>query len=47
MTAAPAVERLPIVHQSLGEVEFSWAGETVRHIGTVVHGVAGAVRAAG
>jgi ATP-dependent helicase/nuclease subunit A len=28
---------LPIRHDSLGEPEFSWAGETVRHIGTVVH----------
>jgi ATP-dependent exoDNAse (exonuclease V) beta subunit len=29
--------RLPIGHQSLEPPEFSWVGETGRHIGTVVH----------
>jgi ATP-dependent helicase/nuclease subunit A len=28
---------LPISHQSLEPPEFSWVGETARHIGTVVH----------
>jgi ATP-dependent exoDNAse (exonuclease V) beta subunit len=31
------VARLPIAHQSLQPPEFSWVGETARHIGTVVH----------
>jgi ATP-dependent helicase/nuclease subunit A len=35
--AAPAVTRLPIGQQSLEPPEFSWVGETGRHIGTVVH----------
>jgi ATP-dependent exoDNAse (exonuclease V) beta subunit len=35
---APAdVSRLPVGHQSLEPPEFSWVGETSRHIGTVVH----------
>ena len=35
--AAPDVARLPVGHQSLEPPEFSWVGETSRHIGTVVH----------
>jgi len=36
---SPAQElpHLPIAHQSLAPPEFSWVGETARHIGTVVH----------
>ena len=34
---APELPRLPIGHQSLEPPEFSWVGETGRHIGTVVH----------
>jgi len=33
----PAWPRLPIEQQSLEALEFSWVGETARHIGTVVH----------
>jgi ATP-dependent helicase/nuclease subunit A len=33
----PDLSRLPIGHQSLEPPEFSWVGETGRHIGTVVH----------
>jgi ATP-dependent helicase/nuclease subunit A len=33
----PQLPRLPISHQSLEPPEFSWVGETARHIGTVVH----------
>ena len=33
----PDLARLPIGHQSLEPPEFSWVGETGRHIGTVVH----------
>lgn len=33
----PDLSRLPLGHQSLEPVEFSWVGETRRHIGTVVH----------
>jgi ATP-dependent helicase/nuclease subunit A len=33
----PNLSRLPIGHQSLEPPEFSWVGETGRHIGTVVH----------
>jgi ATP-dependent helicase/nuclease subunit A len=29
--------RLPLARESLGPPEFSWVGETARHIGTVVH----------
>ena len=39
-SAAPAssdISRLPIGRQSLEPPEFSWVGETSRHIGTVVH----------
>jgi ATP-dependent helicase/nuclease subunit A len=34
---ATDLSRLPIGHQSLEPPEFSWVGETGRHIGTVVH----------
>jgi ATP-dependent helicase/nuclease subunit A len=34
---ATNLTRLPIGHQSLEPPEFSWVGETGRHIGTVVH----------
>jgi ATP-dependent exoDNAse (exonuclease V) beta subunit len=34
---APAWQRLPIERQSLETLEFSWVGETARHVGTVVH----------
>lgn len=37
VAAALPFSRLPIVHHALGGLEFSWAGETLRHIGTVVH----------
>ena len=33
----PELSRLPVGHQSLEPPEFSWVGETSRHIGTVVH----------
>jgi ATP-dependent helicase/nuclease subunit A len=33
----PALTRLPLAERSLEALEFSWAGETRRHIGTVVH----------
>jgi ATP-dependent helicase/nuclease subunit A len=33
----PELLHLPISHQSLELPEFSWVGETARHIGTVVH----------
>ena len=36
-TATPELPRLPLGHQSLEPPEFSWVGETGRHIGTVVH----------
>jgi ATP-dependent exoDNAse (exonuclease V) beta subunit len=36
-STAPELARLPIGHQSLEPPEFSWVGETGRHIGTVVH----------
>jgi ATP-dependent exoDNAse (exonuclease V) beta subunit len=35
--AATELSRLPVGHQSLEPPEFSWVGETGRHIGTVVH----------
>lgn len=35
--AATDLSRLPVGHQSLEPPEFSWVGETGRHIGTVVH----------
>jgi len=37
LPAAPAWPRLPIERQSLESPEFSWVGETARHVGTVVH----------
>jgi ATP-dependent helicase/nuclease subunit A len=37
LATAPELPRLPIAHQSLEPPEFSWVGETARHIGTVVH----------
>jgi len=39
LPAAPAWQHLPIKQQSLESLEFSWVGETARHIGTVVHAV--------
>jgi ATP-dependent exoDNAse (exonuclease V) beta subunit len=33
----PQLQRLPLAQRSLDTLEFSWAGETRRHIGTVVH----------
>ena len=37
--ATPATDpsRLPLGHQSLAPPQFTWVGETSRHIGTVVH----------
>ncbi len=37
LDAGPELERLPLSRQSLEPPEFSWVGETARHIGTVVH----------
>lgn len=37
LTPAPDLPHLPVAHQSLAPPEFSWVGETARHIGTVVH----------
>jgi ATP-dependent exoDNAse (exonuclease V) beta subunit len=37
LSAASPLSRLPVAHQSLEPPEFSWVGETSRHIGTVVH----------
>jgi ATP-dependent helicase/nuclease subunit A len=37
LTTVPELPHLPIAHQSLDPPEFSWVGETARHIGTVVH----------
>ena len=34
---APELTRLPLAQRSLEMLEFSWASETRRHIGTVVH----------
>src|SRR6185437_2770844 len=34
---AAQLTRLPLVQRPLEKLEFSWAGETRRHIGTVVH----------
>ena len=34
---APQLTRLPLAQRSLEKLEFSWASETRRHIGTVVH----------
>ncbi len=37
LPALPALPRLPIAQRSLETPEFSWVGETARHVGTVVH----------
>jgi ATP-dependent helicase/nuclease subunit A len=37
--AAPALTHLPVAPGSLEPPEFSWVGETQRHIGTLVHGL--------
>jgi ATP-dependent exoDNAse (exonuclease V) beta subunit len=37
LATTPQLPHLPISHQSLEPPEFSWVGETARHIGTVVH----------
>jgi ATP-dependent exoDNAse (exonuclease V) beta subunit len=37
LTPAPDLPHLPVAHQSLEPPQFSWVGETARHIGTVVH----------
>ena len=44
---APQLLRLPLAQRSLETLEFSWAGETRRHIGTVVHAALQAFGAAG
>ncbi|HEY2036251.1 MAG TPA: UvrD-helicase domain-containing protein [Steroidobacteraceae bacterium] len=43
---APQLTRLPLAQRSLETLEFSWASETRRHIGTVVHGALQAFAAA-
>jgi ATP-dependent helicase/nuclease subunit A len=37
LAATPAWSALPIERRSLEAPEFSWVGETARHVGTVVH----------
>lgn len=37
LASASDLPHLPVSHQSLELPEFSWVGETARHIGTVVH----------
>ncbi|MGA7541027.1 MAG: UvrD-helicase domain-containing protein [Steroidobacteraceae bacterium] len=37
LAPAPPLSRLPLAQRPLEALEFSWAGETRRHIGTVVH----------
>jgi ATP-dependent exoDNAse (exonuclease V) beta subunit len=37
LPAAPVLTHLPIARASLEAQEFSWVGETQRHIGTIVH----------
>jgi ATP-dependent exoDNAse (exonuclease V) beta subunit len=37
LPAAPNLTRLPLAQRPLERLEFSWANETRRHIGTVVH----------
>ncbi len=44
--AAPKLTRLPLAQHSLERLEFSWADETRRHIGTVVHAALQAFSAA-
>src|SRR6185312_15389766 len=43
---APQLTPLPLAQRSLEKLEFSWAGETRRHIGTVVHAALQAFAAA-
>ncbi|HEU5443580.1 MAG TPA: PD-(D/E)XK nuclease family protein, partial [Steroidobacteraceae bacterium] len=42
----PKLTRLPLAQHALERLEFSWADETRRHIGTVVHGALQAFSAA-
>ncbi|HWF99282.1 MAG TPA: UvrD-helicase domain-containing protein [Steroidobacteraceae bacterium] len=37
LSPTPPLERLPLAQRSQETLEFSWVGETRRHIGTVVH----------
>jgi ATP-dependent helicase/nuclease subunit A len=37
LPSTPPLTRLPLAQRSLERLEFSWASETRRHIGTVVH----------
>jgi ATP-dependent exoDNAse (exonuclease V) beta subunit len=37
LDSTPELPHLPIAQQSLEPPEFTWVGETARHIGTVVH----------
>ncbi|HEY7888486.1 MAG TPA: UvrD-helicase domain-containing protein [Steroidobacteraceae bacterium] len=46
LPSAPQLTRLPLAQRSLETLEFSWAGETRRHIGTVVHAALQAFAAA-
>ncbi|HET9107255.1 MAG TPA: UvrD-helicase domain-containing protein [Steroidobacteraceae bacterium] len=46
MPRGPQLWRLPLAQRSLDTPEFSWVGETRRHIGTVVHGALQAFGAA-
>jgi ATP-dependent helicase/nuclease subunit A len=46
LPAAPPLARLPLAQRSLEPPEFSWVGETARHIGTVVHAALQALGAA-
>ena len=43
---APPLTRLPLAQRSLEPPEFSWVGETARHVGTVVHAALQALGAA-
>jgi len=43
---APPLARLPLAQRSLEPPEFSWVGETARHVGTVVHAALQALAAA-
>jgi ATP-dependent exoDNAse (exonuclease V) beta subunit len=42
----PLLARLPLAQRSLEPPEFSWVGETARHVGTVVHAALQALGAA-
>ena len=44
--AAAPLTRLPLAQRSLEPPEFSWVGETARHVGTVVHAALQALGAA-